>query len=212
MTSDEMVNVNLDIAGFYFRQDKVSVPEGATVQALMEKVKAATKNAPPGTARFSFDTETLTVIENGEERTREFLDSISVTHQGGTAISGQNSKRVYDDGIYAAADEKVLLGKGGLDSPLIAAARNATGILAWQFYIYDKNFVDLNRKGLNGSGQPRKVVPFTEQFSRIDEDGNRLYGLQQGDTVVWRLIQIRTRPGPNVRPLTAAELAMRANA
>ncbi|MEO0566533.1 MAG: hypothetical protein AAF066_02295 [Pseudomonadota bacterium] len=188
---ENMVSVSLDIAGFYFRALDVPVPDGSPVRALMDAVR--NRKLGENGATLEFDTEFI----NGQE----FLDSITVNHIDGSAISGQSTDRVYPDGVYAAADEKITLQPGGLLSPLLASSRNATGVLAWQYYVYDADSVDLNRRF-----GPRRVVPFSEVF-KVKDDQDELVprGLKEGDTVVWRLVQIRTRPDGGIRPQTDAE-------
>ncbi|MEM6482167.1 MAG: hypothetical protein AAF681_10000 [Pseudomonadota bacterium] len=188
---EETVTVSLDIAGFYFLAENVEVTKGATVKDLMKVVSE--KKLGTNGATLNFDTE---IIEG-----KEFLDSISIEHNDKSAISRQSDDRVYPAGVYASADEKIILGAEGLRSPLLASSRNATGVLAWQYYVYDSSGVDLNRKF-----GPRRVVPFSEPFT-VKEDGEDEVdrGLEAGDTVVWRLVQIRTRPDGGVRPQTSAE-------
>ncbi|MEM9975971.1 MAG: hypothetical protein AAF771_17480 [Pseudomonadota bacterium] len=182
----KMVAVNLDIAGFYYAFHGAQVEEGAPVIELMKAVRG--KAAANG-AVLDFDGEPRAAPVN--------LDSITVTHEGMSAVSRQKSpqaddgtfspsNRTYPDGIYAAADEAVFFLDSTSSSPLVAADRNKTGVMTWQYYVYDSNQVDLNRKG-----GPRKLVPFTKVFDRL---GESVRGLQEGDTVVWRLIMIRTRP------------------
>ncbi|MEM6387230.1 MAG: hypothetical protein AAF718_13450 [Pseudomonadota bacterium] len=192
-----MAKVNLDIAGFYYRFFEVEVDDGSPVKALMDAVNnviVPVGNGGSVGAKLTFDTEDL-----GK---KVFIDSISITHAGGSAKSGQKddagsySTRAYPDGIYANADEAGIIKEDLPTKPFVALDRNKTGLMAWQYYVYDTNFVDLNRKF-----GPRKVVPFTEIFERNDE-GQPPRGLQNGDTVVWRLVQIRTRPDGGIGPQT----------
>lgn len=184
-----MVNVNLDIAGFYYRADSLEVNDGAPVIHLMVAARSAVSSTG---ALLDFDTESVAG--------KVFLDSITVTHANGSAVSGQqyttaalNGSRVYPNGVYANADEAGFFEDGTNSSPFIAADRNKTGLMAWQYYVYDKHFIDLNR-----AGGPRRVVPFTEDFARPD----KTRGLKDGDTVVWRLIMVRTRPDGGLGPQT----------
>lgn len=200
-----MATVNLDVAGFYYRFFDVEVEDGSAVKALMDAVNNVL--VPAGNkgsvgAKLTFDTEELDK--------KVFIDSISVTHLGGSAKSGQKdekgsySARTYPDGIYANADEAGIIKEDVPTKPFVALDRNKTGLMAWQYYVYDANFVDLNRKF-----GPRKVVPFTEKFER-SADGQPPRGLQTGDTVVWRLVQIRTRPDGGLGPQTMKMNAERA--
>lgn len=181
-----MVKVTIDIAGYYYRE-VVEVPEGATVQTAMKEAEKL-ESFP----KLKITTETF--------KEKLFLDSITVTHSGGSAESGQTKnepvKRTYPDGIYSGADDAVQVSEDG--TQLIAVDQNATSVNAWQYYIYDKDSVDLNRKA-----GTRRIVPFSEVF---DIDGE-MRGLKDKDVIVWRQITIRTRPnGPLGPKLESAKM------
>lgn len=163
--------VTLDVAGMYYRKD-VEVDEGATVEDVMLAAQAS--NGPRG-AQLDFETETI----NGET----FLDSITVTHQGKSARSGQNKQRIYPDGTYEYYDDDVILNKKtGLFEPKDPTREF---VLAWQYYVYDNNGNDLSRFG----GEARKVVPFTRSDTEYAFEARFA-----PYTVVWRLIAIWLRP------------------
>ncbi|MEO0938943.1 MAG: hypothetical protein AAFY38_12390 [Pseudomonadota bacterium] len=199
MASKDTVPVTLDIAGFYFSKT-VHLPEGSTVEDLMKEVKKTTSSQTPS---LDFDTETILG--------RRFVDSITIEHSEATAQSRQKDKttgvqrpRVYPAGTYSNADEAVRFKDNDPDKPLIAVDRNKTGVMAWQYYVYDADGVDVNRK----SG-PRRIVPFSDPFTTVDADGNeQIRGLKKNDTVVWRLIMIRTRPDTGVRDKEPDELTL----
>ncbi|MEL6621989.1 MAG: hypothetical protein AAFQ11_03850, partial [Pseudomonadota bacterium] len=67
---------------------------------------------------------------------------------------------------------------------------NKATVTAWQYYIYDRTFVDKNRAN---AGPRRSVRAFTE--SKID------YPLENGDTVVWRLITLILKPNSGMQSI-----------
>ncbi|MDX8353964.1 hypothetical protein [Cognatiyoonia sp. IB215182] len=180
-----MITVTIDVAGFYYGRE-VQVEEGATVEAAMQ---AATNL--PNTPSLSFTTETLA--------NKVFLDSITIQHNYGSAKSRQSIpeqgepdlQRVYPDGIYSGADDAVDFDTAVTPPRLVAFDQNATKVNAWQYYVYDQDFVDINRKA--GS---RRIVPFTEVLT-VDGEPR---GLKNKDTVVWRRVTICTRPDGGLGP------------
>ncbi|MEL7544945.1 MAG: hypothetical protein AAGJ70_14370 [Pseudomonadota bacterium] len=161
------VEVTLDIAGMYFRR-KVMVAETATVEDVMIAARDANT---ANDAEFSFDSE---VIDG-----KTFLDGITVKHRNGSAKSGQDNRRVYPDGTYQYYDDSVTIDPvSGLFKP---KDPNKLFVLAWQYYVYDKDGIDLSRF----RSKPRKVVPFTT--SDTDFEFKREFAPY---TVVWRLIAI----------------------
>lgn len=180
-----MATVRIDVAGFYYGRD-VEVREGATVEEAMQ----AASNLP-GLPFLNYTTEEI----NG----RVFLDAILITHGTGTAKSRQSddsgtppaSPRIYEPGIYSAADDAVDFTEVNGTPRLVAFDQNKTKVEAWQYYVYDKHSVDINR-----AFGPRKVVPFTEPFTA----GAEQRGLKDGDTVVWRQVTICTRPDGGLGP------------
>ena len=165
-----MPKVTLDIAGFFFDRT-VTIPKGSTVEDLMQAVKKA--NDPKDTSSAIFDFQPGIGKESG------FIDEISILHRGGSAKSRQKGGRVYPDGLYSYADDPVEMKKKRL-SP---EGKDSGIVLAWQYYVYSKKSVDKNREN---SGIKREIVPFS--------DSKRDYPLENGDTVVWRLVALSLGP------------------
>ena len=175
--------VNLEITGFYYRE-KIDVPCSGpfvSVKALMEE--AVKKTTFP---KLQFTSETL-----GK---KEFLDTIIVEHDDTSAKSGQTigsaNPRLYPAGIYLANDDPVFFGSVNGVRRLVSPEGKKI-ISAWQYYVYDKNGVDLNR-----TSGPRRVVPFADDFTI--ESGTppteTKRGLEPDDTVVWRRVSICVEP------------------
>lgn len=165
-----MPQVTLDIAGFFFDKT-VKIPKGSTVKDLMQAVKDANDPNDNKTAIFDF--------REGIGQESGFIDEISILHRGNSAKSRQKGGRVYPDGLYSYADDPVEKKKKRL-SP---EGKDSGIVLAWQYYVYSKKSVDKNREG---SGIKREIVPFS--------DSKKDYPLEDGDTVVWRLIALSLGP------------------
>ena len=186
------MRVTLDIAGFYYRQ-QVELPDDDVVNSVKDVMIAA--QALGGTPSLSFAGE---IIDG-----REFLDNITVTHRGNSAVSGQTlndataDQRIYDDGAYAAADDFVIFGSvdrpDGTTLKRLISPEGKRIVSAWQYYVYDAQFVDLNRRG-----GTRRVVPYSVPL----DVGDELRGIRDGDTVVWR--RISSCLGPTVDPILVA--------
>ncbi|MEM6858350.1 MAG: hypothetical protein AAF559_10805 [Pseudomonadota bacterium] len=192
-----MIDIKLDIAGFYFRYE-TKIEEGSTVKQLMQKVKEETHTVGFQGAKLDFESECITI----NEMPKEFLDAITIEHTDTSARSGQkygpgnNDVRLYPGGIYSAADEA---GDFAIPSdntqPFVATDRNKTGLLAWQYYVYDAKGVDVSRAPTTSA--TRRVIPYSKTITR---DAEAIVGLQHDDTVVWRLIMVRTRPNGLLPP------------
>jgi hypothetical protein len=172
-----MPNVKLDIAGMYFGLN-VDVMEGATVKDVMDAAVAATANNA-GTRLPTFLYSAETVLG------KLTVNTITVVHRENSAKSRQapeagSNPRHYPNGVYSYSDDSVILKNNGLR----ALDPNRSFVLAWQYYVYDGEGIDLAR--MRG-GSTRKVVSFAETV-------NKGYDLKDGYSVVWRLIAIFTRP------------------
>lgn len=180
-----MKKVNLDIAGMFYWRADIAVQDDATVFDVMDQASKL-DNMPAHTgAKLSFSQELP-----GENS--KFLNEISVLHRNDSAISRQQptmpgtQPRVYPNGLFKLADEPITTGVNGKFVPAMRLPNgnlvedpNKATVTAWQYYIYDRNFVDKNRAN---AGQKRSVTAFTES--------TKDYPLENGDTVVWRLITL----------------------
>ena len=172
-----MPNVKLDIAGMYFGLN-VDVAEGATVKDVMDAAVAATANNA-GTKLPTFLYSAETVLG------KLTVNTITIVHREKSAKSRQapeagSDPRHYPNGVYSYSDDAVILRNNGLR----ALDPNRSFVLAWQYYVYNADGVDLAR--MRG-GPTRKVVSFSET---VDKG----YDLKEGYSVVWRLVGIFTRP------------------
>ena len=131
----EMIRVTVDITGMYFGI-QVKVPKEATIEEVM---KIAVKDTANGFPRLTF-------AGDG----RGFLNSISVEHKNGSAVSRQDNTRVRPDGIYSFKDQS------GDQQPL----------LVWQYYVSDRN--GTLKSGQDGGS--RRIVPFSVQNHLADQD------------------------------------------
>jgi hypothetical protein len=181
----DMISVNLDIAGFFFRI-AVQVPANATVKDVMDAAVAATAGGPTATTpKLTYSSEDYSADPNGKT-----INTLTVIHADGSAKSGQTNQdmtstgRVYGDGIYYFTDDAVLLPKeGDTVRRLRPADPNKSSVQAWQYYVYDKDGVDQARKP---EARSRRIVPFDSTAGG--------YTLTENSTVVWRLVGIFLRP------------------
>ena len=171
-----MPRVNLEITGFFYRRE-VLVPNGATtVKEVMNAAEALT-----GFPK-------LVVIP---EAAGGFLKTLIVSHAGDTADSGQTKGngasvgRTYPDGVYVGEDDKVSFSPNE-QNPILVSEDGLAQVRAWQYYVYNANFVDLNRQA--GS---RRIVPYTSPFLPSAEAPRPF---QDDDTVVWRQVTISVAP------------------
>ncbi|MEO0617735.1 MAG: hypothetical protein AAFZ01_00465 [Pseudomonadota bacterium] len=183
-----MIKVNLDVTGMFYRRDSITVKDDATVFDVMDAAVKLNPTAGPREALIEFNREAM-------PEDAKFLNSIKITHRGGSAASRQTlgaaKPRVYPDGVFSAEDEPIIPNAAGYlvpavrlpDGSLVEDPSKST-VTAWQYYIYDNAFVDKNRAAAKG-GQERKIVPFTES--------KRDYPLENGDTIVWRLVTLVLR-------------------
>ncbi len=167
-----MPKVKLDIAGMYFSFE-ASVAAGACVKDVMDDVAVKTRAPGYEGPRFRYTTETIGTFLS--------LNGIRIDHVNGSAVSRQDATRVYPDGIYRYDDDAVDF-KNGL---LVGTDPTKNYVLAWQFYVYDKNGVEHARK----DGAKRSIVSFAEK-----DPAKMGYALEDGSTVVWRLVAIFYKP------------------
>lgn len=169
-----MPRVNLEITGFFYRRE-VLVPDGAaTVKEVMDAAEALT-NFPK-----------LVVIP---EAAGGFLNTLIVFHAGNTASSGQTRAgtpvgRIYPDGVYVGEDDKVSFSPNE-QNPILVSEDGLVQVRAWQYYVYDASFVDLNRKA-----RSRRIVPYTSPFPSAEAPRP----FEDDDTVVWRQVTISVAP------------------
>jgi len=172
-----MPKVKLDIAGMYFSFE-ASVAAGACVKDVMDDVAVKTRAPGYEGPRFRYSTETIGTFLS--------LNGIRIDHENGSAksrqtLSDQPVARVYPDGIYRYDDDAVDF-KNGL---LVGTDPTKNYVLAWQYYVYDKNGVEHARK----DGASRRIVSFAEK-----DPAKMGYVLEDGSTVVWRLVAIFYKP------------------
>lgn len=195
---DNTITVTLDIAGFYYGEE-IEVPYEGKLISVKDVMLAARKRT--SFPKLEFTGEVLPV----GAKQKEFCDTIIVVHQGGTAKSRQGGGRSYDDGTYLAADDPVFFTKDRLVSP-----EGKSIVSAWQYYVYDTDFVDLNRRfaAQEKAKKPslpkgyRVVVPYSIPFEVTDATGE-LRGIKPGDTIVWRRVSICLAPTTPAEPLIA---------
>jgi hypothetical protein len=176
-----MIKVKLDIAGMYY-DIEVLVPIGATVEDVM---KAAHGRPNDKGAVLYYKTES----SSGEAN----VDIITIHHNSNSAVSRQIPKdgeetRRYAEGVYTFADDGAI--EGGR---FVSLDKQKNFVHAWQYYVYNADFVDQSRK--NGGSVPRKIVGFG-----VTE--NKGYELEEGSTIVWRLVTIFV--GPTLPPYSVA--------
>ncbi len=178
------MKINLDIAGMYYSRHAITVPVGSTVKDVMLEAVRLDTTSP--NRRLSFTGETS---PNGQE----YLSSIEIAHLV-PAESRQLSGRLYPVGRYVGRDTPVSFVQSSVtgSSPVISADDGSLrSVLAWQYYVYDKNFVDKNRRAGKSSAKDkasmgRSIIP----YNTADEQN----ALEEGDTIVWRLVVIFIKP------------------
>jgi hypothetical protein len=189
--------VKLDIAGMFF---EIEVPfvENETIRDLHLRVQKLTNESeyPVDKARIEFLEEPFA---NGEFQ----LDGITVTHRNQSGKSrqmmtdtdgqiivdgaGEPVRRLYQAGIYHFSDDGVSVNPTRPTEGLRAVDPNRPIVSAWQYYIYDADGVDLARKRPVGVDPAvREIVPYSRRRP-VDI-------IQDGQTIVWRLITIFVRP------------------
>ncbi|MCE2892409.1 MAG: hypothetical protein O9270_18615 [Aquidulcibacter sp.] len=167
-----MPKIKLDIAGMYFSFE-ANVAAGACVKDVMDDVAVKTRAPDYKGPRFRYTTETIGTFLS--------LNGIRIDHENGSAVSRQDATRVYPDGIYRYDDDAVDF-KNGL---LVGTDPTKNYVLAWQFYVYDKNGVEHART----NGTKRSIISFAEK-----NPAKMGYVLEDGSTVVWRLVAIFYKP------------------
>lgn len=172
------IDVTLDVAGFYFNE-KVTVARDATVETVMEAVRLKTRMS---SKRFQYETK---MKENFETKEVDlFVNRISIEYADAKKPPKSRQTGIAKDlGTYAFSDSDLDSYRSSNSSD-VYLIKNL--LLAWQYYVYDKEGVDYarSRKGaLN-----RKIVSFTR--SSRDEG----VPFEDGDTVVWRLVAILAGP------------------
>lgn len=174
-----MAIVKLDIAGMYFGEEiLVEITPDTTVKDVMDAAVLQTAGNTGSKPTFSYSDEDV--------EGKRTVNTITVVHRGGSAKSrqappGSPNPRTYPNGVYSYSDDSVFIREMGLR----ALDPNKAFVLAWQYYVYDETGVDLARMRY-GAGS-RAVVPF-------GQTADKGYVLEDGYTVVWRLVAIFVRP------------------
>jgi hypothetical protein len=164
--------ITLDITGFYY---SFQVPYRNDLKTVFDLMKAAMgeKSNNGGIMTFSLE----------EPPKDDFLSSITVKYgPTGKPTSRQTNldptiPPLRPTGTYSFTDDvtkpanRISSGEPG----------GVPGLLTWQYYIIDKNGV---LQSGAGSDRKRTIVP----MKLSDKNGQR--ALQDGDTVVWRLVGI----------------------
>jgi hypothetical protein len=173
------MKITLDIAGFYYDTD-VDVPEGSTIKDVMTAAKNL--GVLPCGAKLDFSDEPFPTI-NGTARAGNQVDRITITHSNDSAKSRQKSvpRRVYPDGIYSFVDDATI---DEVTGKFRSLDPNKHFVHAWQYYLYDTEFRDLARA--RAGNVYRAIVGYDSPDQQLEE----------GYTIVWRLVTIMV--GPNV--------------
>mgnify|MGYP006425228631 FL=1 len=168
--------ITLDVTGFYF-SEVVPFNHQKTVQEVMEQVALKTKGR--GTV-FDFDPR---IGSSGRK-----LNSISVEFKCDPPRSRQVDPntgigREKNDRLFFFCDKDL--------QPTGATDKNqAQFVLAWQYYVTDKNGTLKN--GTPQSGGFRTIVPFSTPVSDFE--------LCDGDTITWRLVAIFSTDAGSSQP------------
>ncbi|MEO1406021.1 MAG: hypothetical protein AAFV54_05965 [Pseudomonadota bacterium] len=175
MTSDaKMINVTVDITGFYFEKNVV-VPATATVQEVMDAVQAETRGTemqltytprPGGSKKF------LRAIEVLFDPARGGVPQSRQIRNPGSTLDlekpfPQATKYFYDDGFRPPVGPQ----KEGF----------ADFTLAWQYYVFD----EAKRLKSSGPKGQRVILPFANSAA---QPGG--ITLAHNDRIVWRLVAI----------------------
>lgn len=188
------MKVTVDVAGMYYGRlvhlDKVN----PTVKDALDAARLTDK----AERKSGLDVPQLNYAE--DDRNPSFLRSITVDHMvpvesRQTRDLPDSNKRFYPAGEYTFRSDGVAEGlrsDGSFGFVSVDQGGKPTGknfIQTWQYYVYDKNGVDISRKG--STANIRKVVPFS-----INDPSNIL---EDGGQIVFRLVTIfldsTRRPG-----------------
>jgi len=190
------MKVIVDIAGMYYGREVFLKGENPTVRDALDAARLADK-ADRETENGK-DVPQLNYAE--DDRNPNFLRSITVDHKvpvesRQTKNLPEANKRFYPAGEYTFRSDGVAEGvrsDGSVGFVSVDQAGNPTGkqfIQTWQYYVYDKNGVDISRSA--SGANTRKVVPFS-----VNDPSN---ALEDGGQVVFRLVTIfldsSRRPG-----------------
>lgn len=188
------MKVIIDIAGMYYGREVLLEMENPTVRDALSAARLADK----ADRAAGEDVPQLNYAE--DDRNPNFLRSITVDHKvlvesRQTIQRPDVDKRFYPAGEYTFRSDPVATGvrsDGTVGFISVDQAGNPTGkqfIQTWQYYVYDKDGVDISRKA--SSEVIRKVVPFS-----VNDPSNKL---EDGGQVVFRLVTIfldsSRRPG-----------------
>ena len=170
------MGITLDVTGFYF-SETVPFNNQQTVQEVMEQV--ALKTEGRGTV-FNFEPR---LGSAGNK-----LNSISVEFNCDAPRSRQVNPntgigREKVDRFFFFCDENL--------EPMGPTNKNqAQFVLAWQYYVTDKN--GMLKNGTPQSGGFRTIVPFSNPVSDFE--------LCDGDTITWRLVAIFSSDAGSSQP------------
>jgi hypothetical protein len=191
------MTVKLDVAGMFFG---IEVPfvENESIRDLHLRIQNLTNapGYPTNLARIEFLEEPFS---NGEFQ----VDGITITHRNQSGKSrqmmtdangnpvvngaGEPVRRIYQAGIYHFSDDSVAPEARRPTEGLRAVDPNKAFISAWQYYVYNADGVELARRRPDGSAPiVREIVPYSRRRAADI--------IQDGQTIVWRLITIFVRP------------------
>jgi hypothetical protein len=192
------MTVKLDVSGMFFGIE-VDFVAGETIRDLLLRVQALT-NAPG----YDLNKPKIEFLEEPFDHGEFQLDGITVTHRNRSGLSrqvktdkltgmiivneaGEAVRRTYQGGIYHFSDDSAKVDADRPTQGLRAVDPNKPFVSAWQYYVYDIDGVDLARKRPVG-GDPilREIVPYSRR-KPVDI-------IEDGQTIVWRLITIFVRP------------------
>lgn len=183
------MTVTLDITGMYFNIEVPFVPN-ETIRGLMLRVQTIT-----GAPGYDPAKPIVEFFEEPFSAGQFTLDGVTVIHRLGSAKSRQNvrdaagtiiGQRQYQGGIYHFSDDSVSVNPSRPLEGLRAADPNKAFISSWQYYVYNQDGTEIVRRRPGTMPSPdREIVPYSRN--------NPADIIQDGQTIVWRLITIFTR-------------------
>ncbi|MEL6521053.1 MAG: hypothetical protein AAFQ66_08815 [Pseudomonadota bacterium] len=184
--------IRLDVTGFFYRRE---IDFDASFQTVKQVMEAARQLG--GAPSLDFTGETSSVVVGGTLTEVEFIKTISVTHAGGSAVSGQQrtgiAARRYANGVYLGQDDTVFFPGGDVTQGLVSPEGKKI-VNAWQYYVYQP--VDIDGQTMlvdvNRSMGPRRVEPYSQPFLSNPAGGAR--GILDEDVIVWRQVSIAISP------------------
>lgn len=179
------VSVSLDIAGFYYRRDSITVANNATIRDVMDEARRLDLAAFKSGATTPVLDYTPTLAPD------PYMQTITVHHLV-PATSRQKAvpPRQYPVGEYSFRSDGVIpTHPPELYKPFTAVNLQGEEItrpvtVSWQYYLYDANGVEEARRFREGGR--REIIPFSKR--------DRSNMLTEGCTIVWRAVVVMIAP------------------